>query len=233
MRHSPRHERYIVTDATVLYYTSNRENETFEQRIREALVSVIGGHRKSALPVISVSQKPVDLGTNICVGDVGACYANEYRQILIGAEAAKTTWIISAEADCLYPPSYFMFDPPNGDLWRYNNVWILWRSPSYASGFRRKRNSEGGQIVRREWLIERLHSVMDGLPKWHSPEFDWRSRVYRQNEWQLFGREDHPIISIKSGLGMRATTQIQHDVEPAESLPFWGNADVLRSEMFG
>jgi len=217
-----------MTSATILYVTSNAEDPTFEEKIRGALLAVAG-----ALPIISVSQKPIDLGENICVGERGSAYANQYRQLLIGATAAKTEWLIAAESDALYPPAYFSFVPPGGDLWRYNNVWILWRNLAYGSAFKKKRNSEGGQFVRREWFINRLEGVMEGLPEWYSPESDWKVRVYRQHEWQFYGDPKEPMISVKSGRGMRPTTQIQGGSEPADKLPFWGSADVLRKELFG
>ena len=221
-----------MRDATILYYTANAEDPAFEKKITDALIAVVGGHRRNEIPIISVSQKPIDLGTNICVGEHGACYANEYRQILIGAQAATTTWLISAEADCLYPPAYFMFDPPGGNLWRYDNVWILWRNLSYGSAFKKKRNSEGAQIVRREFLIERLLEATAGLPEWHDPKEDWRVPVYRQHEWQFFGNQEQPVISVKTGRGVRPTTQVQGGSEPAAELPWWGSAEVLRKELF-
>lgn len=87
---------------TVIYYTSNREEKEFENKVKAKLLEVIG-----KLPLISVSQKPIDFRKNICVGDVGVCDANLFRQIQIGCEAANTPFVISAETDCLYPPEYF------------------------------------------------------------------------------------------------------------------------------
>jgi hypothetical protein len=225
-----------VKDTTILYYTSNAEEPSFEEKVQKALVSVVGGHRKNALPVISVSQKPIDLGTNICVGEHGSCYANEYRQILIGAQVAKTEWLLAAEADCLYPPTYFEFDPPGGTIWRYDNVWILWKNLAYGSAFKKKRNSEGAQLVRREFLIERLQQAFKGLPEWHDPAEDWNVPVYKQHEWQFYGActsLDAPaVISVKSGRGVRPTTQVQGGAEPQEELPFWGSAARLREDLF-
>lgn len=217
-----------MSDVTVLYYSSNREESVFEDRIVTTLEAVVG-----TLPIISVTQKPIALGHNICVGDVGACYANEYRQILIGAQAAKTEWIISAESDCLYPPAYFTFRPSDGDLWRYDNVWILWRSLKYGGGrFKPKQCSEGAQVFRREFLISRLSEVMAGLPEWHDPQNDWKKKVYVSGEWQTFGNPHEPVISVKTGLGMRPYTQTIRDAEPQAELPFWGTADQLRKELF-
>jgi hypothetical protein len=196
--------------------------------VREKLVAVVGD-----LPILSVSQKPIDLGENICVGERGASYANEYRQILIGARAAKTEWVVAAEADVLYPPAYFAFEPPSGDLWRYDPVFILWRRAGrFGNGFRRKHNSEGAQWARRKWLIERIETLFTGLPEWHGPSADWPvRRAYGRNEWQLFGDPEQPAVSVKSDWGMRSNTQTMR-LPATDELPMWGSAADLRGELF-
>lgn len=218
-----------MTDATVLYVTANTEPESFESKIRAKLAAAAAG-----LPIVSVSQKPVDLGQNICVGDRGACYANEYRQLLTAAKAVRTEWVVAAEADFLYPRCYFTFAPPadGPDLWRYDPVYILWRSRAYSPGFRRKLNSEGAQWARREPLVARLEARFAGLPEWHEPGADWKVKVYGRNEWSLFGDPSQPAVSIKSGFGMRPSTKVSRD-EPTMELPLWGSATELRKELFG
>jgi hypothetical protein len=44
---------------TILYYTSNREDESFEKKIQENIL------KQTDLPIISVSQKPINFGKNI------------------------------------------------------------------------------------------------------------------------------------------------------------------------
>ena len=217
-------------DATVLYYTANTEQEAFERKIRDVLM----GRLNDEFPIVSVSHKPIDLGMNICVGVHEAYYGNEYRQILIGAKAAKTTWLIAAEADCLYPPAYFTFNPNGGNLWRYNNVWILWKDAKrYGSEFRRKGNSEGAQIARREWLIEKLERAMAGEPEWYEGSLQkWGVKIYGRREWGLYGSEAEPVISMKTGDGVRPKTRLQGRVEPTIELPLWGSAERLRKELF-
>src|SRR3989304_6181792 len=111
----------MTHSATVLYYTSNQEHQGLEQRVRENILARCGG-----LASISISQKPIDFGTNICVGEVGASGFNMFRQVLIGCEAAKTPFIISAESDCLYPPDYFTFRPKRDDVcYRNSNLYVM------------------------------------------------------------------------------------------------------------
>src|SRR5438876_1031131 len=118
-----------MNDATIIYYTSNREDPDFERRVQENLLKVSGG-----LPIISVSHKPIDLGTNICVGEVGVSGFNMFgvsgfymfRQVAIACEAATTPFVISAEADCLYPPDYFEFRPVELDrCYRDSNLYVM------------------------------------------------------------------------------------------------------------
>ena len=91
---------------SIIYCSSNREHPKFEQRIKDNILKVRGN-----LPIISVTQKPINFGKNICVGNVGVSGFNFFRQSLIACEEAKTKFVISAEADCLYPPGYFQFIP--------------------------------------------------------------------------------------------------------------------------
>ena len=72
--------------ATIIYYTSNTENENFENKIRENILKV-----KGDLPLISVSQKPIDFGHNICVGELGKSYENAFYQAKIGCEIATNS----------------------------------------------------------------------------------------------------------------------------------------------
>jgi hypothetical protein len=104
----------------IIYYTSNREKPEFEQRIIDDLLLKCGD-----IPIISVSQKPIHLGKNICVGDVGASNFNMFRQIQIAREATDAEFVISAEADCLYPPDYFTFTPPDERCYRDNNLYVM------------------------------------------------------------------------------------------------------------
>ena len=81
--------------ATIIYYTSNREKESFENVIIDELKKV--AKEVGDIPIVSVSQKPIDLGKNICIGDVGANDINLMKQILLGCEAATTPYVFMAE----------------------------------------------------------------------------------------------------------------------------------------
>src|SRR3989344_5995103 len=140
----------MSTKATIIYYTSNRENPQFEQRVQENLLKVSGG-----LPIISVSQKPIKLGTNICVGDVGVSGFNMFRQVQFALTVAKTPFVISAESDCLYPPDYFEFVPPRLDAcYRNSNLYVMPDRRDFF--FYKKEGATHAQVVGREFYLKSL-----------------------------------------------------------------------------
>src|SRR3990167_3882864 len=149
-----------MNDKTILYYTSNRENPEFEAKVRADIFK-----RKGDLPIVSVSQKPIDFGKNICVGDVGNSYINMFRQILIGAREATTPYLVMTEADTLYPENYFSFEPAGENSYRYNNVWIVFKEKLYS--YRRKTHFPGAQIIKREYTIKLTEDYLDGGPQWY------------------------------------------------------------------
>lgn len=207
---------------TIIYYTSNKEDEDFEAKVRQKLLEVSGD-----IPIISVSQKPIDFGKNICVGEVGASYLNLYRQVEIGCKEAKTPFVISAEADCIYPPDYFNFIPPNiGGCYLYNNILIL---NSWESGYLAKNECFGAQITGREHYLKELKTSLEGKPQWSCARADDPRRLWVRHRWQLFGTKN-PVISIKTGNGINKYTKtcsIRH-----ERVPYWGSSMALRKEFF-
>ena len=203
---------------TVVYYTSNKEKEIFEQKIRDRLLDTIGD-----LPLISVSQKPIDFGHNICVGDIGTSDENILKQLLIGCEMADTPLIATAEADCLYPPvGYFDFKPDDMQMiYRYTNLWIL----SYRwKHYRKKIYSLCAQISGRKHLIDCIKERL-------GPPLTVRKDImHKKIGWEPF-ESSIPCVSIKTGDGMRIVTGTIQGFPPEESLPYWGKAMDLRKEL--
>jgi len=61
----------------------------------------------------------MDLGKNICIGEVQPSVWYIYKQVLIGAKEAKTKYVACAEDDTLYHISHFKVRPPD-DTFIYN-----------------------------------------------------------------------------------------------------------------
>lgn len=214
-------------DLTVLYYTSNREEEEFERRIRENILQASGG-----LPIISISQKPIDFGENIVVGDVGTSGFNMFRQVLIGCEAAKTPFVISAEADCLYPPDYFQFVPEREDIcYRNANTYILGLRRDYF--YKKNEGGTWAQVIGRDFYIKRLRELFDGAPEWSEEEKSFPKErgkgedIFNINQIERY-ETANPCISIKSGKGMRHYSH--SDRTPVYDLPYWGNGKEFRNK---
>jgi hypothetical protein len=210
---------------TVIYYTSNREEESFEKVIREKLLEVIGD-----LPLISVSQKPIDFGDNICVGDVGISNQNAHRQLQIGATMAKTPFIHAAEADCLYPPEYFKFIPPVLDRAYRTPIYLL---NLYKGIFKKKLASESATVVGRDYLIKMIDRSLARFKKgvWNN-KLEHGSNVpvtFRRQNYEIF-KIKNPIVNIKTKFGMH---QVHGTVGKADFLPYWGTPQNVRRLFHG
>jgi len=211
---------------TIIYYTGNNEDEKFENKIKKNILKV-----KGDLPIISVSQKPIDFGENICVGDVGQTYLNAFRQVLIGCEAATTPFVVMAESDCLYPAKgYFDFQPSDQNIiYSYSNVWIMWnrenRERFYAHG-----TTHGSVIYGREFIINVLREALKNKPMWSRMKvgFDLYKPEYK---WEFFAGKD-PIINIKTRNGISFGTTLKKGIRPQERFDCCGSVTDLKKELF-
>lgn len=214
----------MIPSATILYYTSNREKPQFEQRVIENLLKVCAG-----LPIVSISQKPINLGKNIFVGDVGASGFNMYRQIQIGLAEVKTEFIITAEADCLYPPDYFEFRPPrNNACYRTSNLYVMPDARDYF--FLKKEGASHAQVVGRDFFQARLKKLFTGAPKWSVEEKNFPKERYGQEDVFdkiYYWKTKYPVFQIKTHRGMRYYTN--SDRTPILELPYWGEGKKARA----
>lgn len=212
-------------DLTVVYYTCNREEPQFEARIRRSLL-----HASRGLPIISVSHKPIDLGTNICVGDVGISGLNAWRQFQIGVKAAKTKYVCPAEADMLYPKEFFRFVPPRDDIFYLAPLYVCFSQRGYGKYFAEKnRRSESAMIVNRDFVLARLDEMYKDLPMW-GPDFDHIWLLGKQPK--EFFELPVPVVTFKTDRNMHRKTP--HKVEDKiRELPGHGNVRELIGRYFG
>ena len=204
-----------MVDTTVIYITSNQERVEFENKIIESLVASANG-----LPIISVSQKPINLGQNICVGNIGAKPENVLRQLIIGAQAAKTRFIAVGESDFLYPKEFFQFIPPTDDTFYYpDNVYIFW---CHHNRFYRKQLREMLSVTNREHFANILERVLNS-------SFEHIVNSVKQITKQDTFHTDIPVITFKTRQGMHWKSPFQkHNWE--KILPYWGTPDDLRKK---
>jgi hypothetical protein len=202
-----------MANLTVIYITSNVEDETFEGKIRGKLLEVVGDN-----PIVSVSQKPIDLGHNICVGEVGSTYRNANIQLVIGAQYATTEYVAVAEADQLYPPGYFDFKPvPGVPLYMNKDLFVLrcWDK----SRFWRKVFGDWTVIVNRLYFIERLKGRLGNNMEWGGGKI---RPTFPKLCWEVFD-PGAPVITIKTPMNVSRVTGIDRS-ECHQSLPHWGRA---------
>ncbi len=123
-----------MNDITILYYTSNTIPSHFAESVRARLLESSQFHYPH-IPIVSISQKPMDFGENVCVDEIGKSTLNLYRQVLIGARFARTPYVALCEDDCLYLPTHFYCHRPALDTFAYNqNKWTVfaWDRPDKA-----------------------------------------------------------------------------------------------------
>jgi len=158
-------------DLTILYTTDNSLNESIYNKCKELLLIAADG-----IPIISVSQKPIDLGKNICVGNIGRSEFSLNKQLLTGLIFVETKYIAFAEHDCIYSREHFHWTPPNTRFFWYNlNCWMLqYSNPKYPRwdgqfSFRKKRALS--QLIcstemYRKAMFDRTEIISD--PAWKS-----------------------------------------------------------------
>jgi len=212
-------------NTTIVYYTSNMEDEIFEQKVRDNILKVCGD-----LPIISVSHKPIDFGKNIVVGDVGVSGFNMFRQVQIACKEAKTKFVISAEADCLYPPDYFTFRPERDDrCYRNSNLYVMAHKRPLL--WKKEGGATHAQIIGREFYLKKLEQLFAGAPEWCVEEKNFPKERWHFQD--VFSRIRHyqtenPVLQLKTSDSMRTYTH--SDRIDRESIPYWGNAVELRKQ---
>ena len=206
-------------DITVIYYTSNQEKEGFESKIKRTLLE-----NKGDLPLISVSQKPIDFGFNICVGDIGISGQNVFRQMQIGAIEAKTQYICTAEADCLYPPEYFQFKPMRDDT-AYIAVplWVAFFQREKEKCFALKpRGSELAMIIGRETLINGIETMLEGLGKFGITDSNGSPPYFLRLVNKSYFELPVPVVTIKTDNQLHRRTP-HNSKSRCKEIPYWGN----------
>jgi len=197
-----------MSNRTIIYYTGNTEKESFESKVRDNILSKCGD-----IPIISVSQKPIDFGTNICVGEMEKSYKNAFKQVLIGCEAATTPFVVMCESDCLYPDGYFEFEPTDSSVvYTYDNVWLMWdrhnRTRFYKHG-----TTAGSIVLDRKYYISILK---DNFPTFKG----------RKVNWKYFTGK--PLVNVKTRNGISFGTELTKGVNPRETLEGFGTVEDVK-----
>lgn len=221
----------------ILYYTANVSDRAFYDRVRSQILWAAQG-----IPIISVSQKPMDFGENICVGDIGVSHLNIYRQMLIGAKAADADYLFICEDDTLYAPSHFISQLPPKDTFAYNvNRWRMytWTDPPLFSYTARPVGSQ--MIAPRRQLVdcleERFEKFKNESDIPHLKYFCEPGRRDRElgttpQKMVKFKSAGAPnvVFTTKESLGFQHLKRKKgHGAVKCTELPYWGTAqEVLK-----
>ena len=171
-------------DISVVFYTCNyleTQNPHFWAKTQEQLKKAAGEH-----PIISVSHKPMDLGTNIVFQTDKRSHLNIYRQILTGCKVATSEFVAMAEDDIMYSYAHFHTATPKPGRFLYDMEKVslfTWTKPSMFT-FRTNRRVINQLIANRKLLIEALEE-----------------RFARFDELIAQGQKEEDIISIWGDIG--------------------------------
>lgn len=193
----------------IIYYTAHKVDRLKEDWMLKHLV--IDSVKASNLPVVSVSQRPMDFGTNIVL-HVKPCAVSMFKQILVGLLASEADHVFFCEDDVIYHPSHFDFEPTRDDTFYYNvNVWRCHPRRNIAVTYDEMR-SLSGMCVNRELAVEHFikrlayihekgyHKDPSKNPKWaREMGYEPGKRGYwdeRKEEW----KSEFPNLDIRHRL---------------------------------
>lgn len=201
---------------TVVYFTSNGDYPVLEEEVRATIARNAAG-----LSIVSVSQKPIDFGRNICIGPIGRSRMNLMMQLRIAAQVAETASVAVCEADMLYPPEFFQFRPPRRDTYYYpRQSYILFAHQPKI--YYRKALQQFTGIIDRKHLLEIMPILQDhdaDDPKIHVQSF---IRTISNTETCDLG----PIVTFKTDRQMHHKSP-HIKTRQKTTLPVWGPASEL------
>ena len=215
----------------IVYYTDNRLDEKILKACQDNLKNSCG-----TAEIVSVSLKPIDFGTNICL-PLERGYLTMFKQMLSGLEKSTADIVYFCEHDVLYHPSHFEFTPPRKDIYYYNqNAWKVDAQSGQALFYYCKQTL--GLCAYRELLLQHYRARVARVEK--EVEFDrhigfepgthslprgidnFKSEPY----WSKF-----PNIDIRHGTNLTKSRFSQDQFidkstclgwEMADEVPFWG-----------
>lgn len=226
----------------IIYYTDNVPSEKFLSTIQRQILRACGG-----IPIISVSQKPIDFGRNIVMEGIGRSNLSIFRQVLTGLEASDADIVFFCEHDVIYHPSHFDFVPPdNTAFWYDRNVWKVRASDGQAVYYRTSGLSlmTCYRDIAVEHYRERVEKQANGtLPRGtgHEPGHHLHPVGIGTIPAKYFTSE-HPCIDIR-----HKNNKTQHDrfrkesfrsqkscreFQLADEVPFWGKTKGRFAEFF-
>lgn len=224
-----------MNDLTIIMLTPNLVPSSWAKYHKEKLLEAADG-----APIITISAKPLDWGLNLIQNEYGL--ANLFKQLLIGAKAAKTEWIARADDDTLYPKDHFAFRPKEPGFYYNFNRWHLltWTDPYFRDPyyFYKPRPGGGLMIATRKLVIDALEARMAADPGFKSI-YSFKEladskemRNYDRFEYKQF----YTVMPIVSFYHQKSIDDLNRRRKKkawpvrAFDLPLWGRAEDLRKK---
>jgi len=223
----PGWEAYMVdeykSDRVIIYYTDSNLETTLAEAVRKNLKTAAG-----PIPIISVSQKPINFGKSICVGDKPRSLKSMYEQILVGAEAApKGSTIYLCEHDVFYHPSQFAKIPRDKRAFYFNQnryYWWVGEDVFYKAGQRSRAWSQA--VVSREYLLAKMRILVNNWDELNIRRHNWESErpnIDVRNGQNLTG-DSRGKARIRKGKGKNKDT-----VRQVKNIGGWGSVHHMQS----
>lgn len=205
----------------VVYYSDNVPREKFLKRVRTLLKKAC-----KDIPIVWVSQKPIDEENNIVLAGIGRSHHSRCLQILTGVRKLEVDIIYFAEHDVVYHPSHFDFVPKDKDVFYYNiNRWYI-RSSDGRACFREAQSLS--QLVAYKEIIEdfyirRMAYYANGVKigcgnepgKRVIPELPPYKNGSFHSEW--------PNVDIRHGNNFTRSDKFKLGEKFSDSIPGWGH----------
>jgi len=221
-----------MTNVSIIYYTNNKIRKDFAIATQNELIKVAAD-----LPIITVSHKPMVFGDNICVGEIGSLIYNIYKQIFIGAQAAKTKYIACVEDDCLYTREHFCLQPPDDTIYYNMNRWSIDPRGFY---YHRRRMGMWQCVAPRQLIVDALEERFKKYPEPFAPKTPQPAEPGKHDEkFGLTPRKfqilytNLPIVTFNHRPSMGGLRKILKTDEIKKDIPYWGNAVKLWERIYG
>lgn len=207
----------------IVYYTDSRLDEKLAVQVRKQIKRCAG-----PIPIISVSQKPLDFGRNICVGEKPQTYKSAYEQMREGINAASPDSIIYlCEHDVFYHPSHFAFLPKRKTHAYFNQNCFHYALGADSFLKAKGKRAQSQCVARREVLLAHCD---DRLQNWTGSQ-----PPKMQIRWFGFN-SDRPNVDIRHGENLTTDKGdrlkwLAGDLKGTVNLAGWGRPSHFESKV--
>ena len=215
---------YFKTPRVVVYYTDSKlddETPQLANAVRKRLKKMVG-----PIPIISVSQKPLNFGKNICIGEQPRKFKSIYEAILAGvSEAPDGSIVYLCEHDVFYHPSHFAQVPDEPDTMYFNTARYYYALGQSSFIKARGKRALSQSVGTKETIIKHVTERLDGCgdeitERWN--ELEKKSSVKYKNFESVRPNVDILHENNYTPRGDYKRNYLRGKSVGVENLPGWG-----------